>query len=324
MINKELFKQNVYKKYEENINNYEDDFYNTHYYKSTKFTNIKYKMPKVATVAISCITTASMVYAGVVVYNFYQSKTKTDFEKNINYDYMQDMTYQEGIYYKKVLNLEEYKKCQKRWNGLIEITQEEFESNFIMIIAVENTSLVGLSVSDVKAIDDTLNIEFYQNFEDIENNVISLKIPISENRDKIKFRKISKQPESNNYINIKELPKEYSKENAIKDSCIVIEEGKVISNNKEKINEFIENSQNGADSFIRIVNIIENKLNIIDIEFKDKNYYVCKDTSRTNKNSEYTYLCGNEIVLSTRKGTTEENIYLKDKFGNQYPICNIY
>ena len=99
MIDKDHFKQRIFQKYEENKNWVNDDFYNTHFYSEKK---LKSKCLKKITISniIPIIATFSTVYAGIVAIDYFQQKTKTNFEDNIGYDYSQDMNYQDKIYHK--------------------------------------------------------------------------------------------------------------------------------------------------------------------------------------------------------------------------------
>ena len=332
-MNKELFKKGVYKKYEENINNKNNEFYNTHYF--TSKVNHKYNFTKIAaTILISSIATMSMVYAGVSVLNYHQQKTKTNFEKNINYDYSQDMNYQDGIYYKKITSYNEYIKDKQRWNDLIEMTEDDFNNYFIIITAVENTSMTGLTVSNITTDNDNLYIELFQNTNnsDLENNILSIKIPTEDDRNTIIFKKAGYQPNNNEYKELSTLSSNYTKEQAINDNCYVIEDGKVISNNKEQLDEFIENSKQDKTAFIRIVSydsdgILKGTI-ITDVEYKNAKYYICRDTTRLvddkyNK-KDISYHEGINIIQTRKKDTQDIVTYLEDAYCNQFPICNLY
>lgn len=325
-MDKERFKQNVHRKYKENINIRDNDFYNTHFYNNSKKNT--YQFSKIAaTIMISCIATAGIVYAGMIVHNYYQQKAKTDFVKNVDYDYSQDMNYQDGIYFKKVTSFEEYKSYQQRWDNLIEMSQTDFETDFIIITAVENTSMIGLTVSNITTDEDTLYIEFFQDTdsEDLENSIVSIRIPSEQNRDNIILKKVGVQPNNTEYTTLENLPKDYSKEDAIMDKCFVIENGKILSSNEKQLDEFIEKSKQNENVFIRIVNYdSSNGITITDVEYKNGKYYVCRDNTRIKENQKIYYKTGNEIIVSRKKDTDDISVYLKDEYTNQFSICNIY
>ena len=94
-----------------------------------------------------------------------------------------------------------------------------------------------------------------------------------------------------NYVDLNDIPYNYTKEQAIKDGCIVLENGRFVTD-KNGIKDFIDRTQNGINDNIRIVQYggyyflsgHENNLDgafIIDIEFKNGKYIICQDYSRT-------------------------------------------
>ena len=333
-MNKELFKQKVYAKYEQYKNDKNNEFYNTYYF-NTNLKN-KYKFSKIAaSVIISCVATVSVVYASITTYNnYYQKRTNTDFEKNPNYDYSQDMDYQNGIYHKKLISYKEYITYKQKWNNLVEMTANDFNNYFVIIIAVENTSMVGLTVSNITTDNDNLYIELFQDTSNAnsENSVISIKIPRENNRNNIILKKVGYQPTNNTYEDLTKLPKDYLKEQAITDNCFVIENGKVISSDKQQLDKFIEKSKQNQKTFIRIVTYSYEKLSkgiiITDVEYKNNKYYICIDTTRLIDNTYdkigVFYREGTEIIQTRRKDTNNINTYIKDQYNNQFPICYTY
>lgn len=81
------------------------------------------------------------------------------------------------------------------------------------------------------------------------------------------------------YKNIKELPEDYSKEQAQQDNCFVI--GAMVHNDN-LYNEFMNNYNNKKDAFIRVVQkTIEGDVYIIDLFYhsnENKIYFVKDDT----------------------------------------------
>lgn len=256
----------------------------------------------------------------------FRKKLQLILKKNIGYDYSQDMDHQNGIYLKKVTSYEEYTHYQQRWNNLIQMNRDDFNNYFVMIIATENTSMIGLTVSNITATEDTLFIELYQNdTEDVKNNVLSIKIPLEQLRDKIIFKKVGLQPISTIHTNIKDLPPNYSKKEAIADRCFVIENGKIILDTKYLLDEFVENSTQSKSSFIRIANFDNVQgISITDIENIDGKYYVCQDNTRLKENKKICYEIGNKFILSGLKGTDVIIAYIQDEFNNQFSIFYTY
>lgn len=73
-----------------------------------------------------------------------------------DYDFMHDMIYQEkeNIYYKKIDNYNEYLIVKNRWNDILDMEEQDFKDNFMLISAIENTSMLGLTVDKIEN-DDT-------------------------------------------------------------------------------------------------------------------------------------------------------------------------
>lgn len=314
-MDKEAFKQRVFEKYKNNLNNTTDDFYNNHFYIEKK-SNLNYFKAISFNTILSTITIVGTVYAGIIAVNYFQQRTKTDFKNNINYDYSQDMNYEDKIYSKVINSYDEYKKSQNIWNNLVQMTASEFDSYFLLIIAVENTSLIGLDISDITSDADNLYIELYQSekADDIEKNVISVKIPNEKLRKNIKFKIIGEKVNYSNYIPINEIQKNYSKDQAIKDNCFVVDNYNVISSDPNQLIDFVNNKNN---NFIRIVDF-EQETIITDIEFKDNKYYINR---LSLENNSITYKIYKEVIIMRLKGQSYYSVFAQDEYNNQYGIC---
>ena len=73
-----------------------------------------------------------------------------------DYDFTQDMIYQEkeNIYYKKIDNYNDYLIVKNRCNDILDMEEQDFQDNFMLISAIENTSMLGLIVDKIEN-DDT-------------------------------------------------------------------------------------------------------------------------------------------------------------------------
>ena len=267
------------------------------------------------------VAITGVTYAGKIIFDFIQKETKTDFENNKEYDdYNEDMLYSDGIYYKTILDYQNYKNDKKKWNGLVEMRENDFNDYFVVVIAGENYSTTGLYISDIKVDDENLYIDL--NKKDIWNGstVISAKLEKTLYRENIIVKNNPNIPQvSKEFIKMEDIPIGYTKEEAIEDGLIVIDANKIISNEKNRFNEFIENANNGISDFIRIYNydIIQN-ITIIDLEYKNGiiNMSQCNKTQPGNN---IIYNSGNEIIKSNGSGI----YWLKDEMGNKKVICNI-
>lgn len=314
MLKEDDFINDIWKKHDEyNRTRNKDKFFLKHLYRNTE--NLL-TLKSLLTLVIAIIATAGATYAGVITYNYITKETYTDFKENPNYDYSQDMIYQNNFYYKKVMTYEEYEKCKEVWNNLVEMNEEDFNDNFVVIVAVENTSMLGLTVSDVSADDTTLYIKFKKDEnEDYDKTVTSIKISKNLDRDIIKIEKVEKNIDYTDYERLEDLPHNYSKEQAIKDNCFVLENNEIISSNKEQLNEFVDNARNGINSFIRIVSYFDEQVKIKDLEYKDGEYILVSDDSRTrDKVEKFYYNYGDEIVVEHKSMGTR--YILKDNKSN--------
>lgn len=321
MLNEKEFIEEFWNK--SNNSNYrqsQKEFLNSRAYKNTEYILV---IKTILTIVVSIVMTTGIVYAGVITYNYLTKETNTDFSKNAEYDYTNDMVYQDGIYYRKVMDYDNYVECTKRWNNLVEMTQTDFDKYFLIITAGENYATTDLYVSNINLDDSTLYIELTKKKKDSNkiNTITSTKIPIEQYRDKIVVKKVEEIPNNQETVKITELSKEYSKEKAIEDGCFVIENNKVISNNIKQLDDFIENCTKKSNMSIRISIYYDANLKIIDIEYKDGEFIVCEDNTR-NDNGQIYYYTGNKIKVLENKGLGKSYL-IEDNLGNRKSICII-
>lgn len=87
------------------------------------------------------------------------------------YDFTQDMVYNNnGTYYKKINTFEEYREFKSRWSDILDMSEDDFKNNFMLITAVENTSMLGLTVDMVEADNNNLYVSLIHYDEGIEFN----------------------------------------------------------------------------------------------------------------------------------------------------------
>lgn len=118
----------------------------------------------------------------------YESKAfEPSFENN--YDFTQDMIYNDQIYYRKINNYEEYMEVKTRWNNILEMSESDFQNNFMIITAIENTSMTGLTVDKLETDKDNLYISLIHYEDGIDYNenetCISFKISRKSERENI-------------------------------------------------------------------------------------------------------------------------------------------
>ena len=112
------------------------------------------------------------------------------------YDYTHDMEYEEKIYHKVLSTYEEYQVFATGKNIDIDVTEKDFEDNFVIITAIENTSMVGLTVSHIYTEGIELHIQldsFPENIDYDENETcIFIKLPKYMKQEIVKVEDIRK------------------------------------------------------------------------------------------------------------------------------------
>ena len=271
-------------------------------------------------------------FASNYIYNnIIQKASQKNTQGSINYnDYYGDFILQDGRYYKKIYTYKEYLDAKEKFGNIVQISENEFESNFILIILLESFSDSRTYINSINSTDNTLHIELKKYLEnedtDVNNNVLSVKIDKSLDRDNIRIEKNQQLdfPKSDSFIKINDLPLNYTREQAIEDGCFVISNGEVLSNDKRQLDDFVENTKNNNNDFIRIVLDFGNQgILIKDIEYKDRKYIICADASRMYQNNdnvipnnnELNIEYGNEFIIRNLKDSNSGNY-----IGKEYKI----
>lgn len=288
MLDEKDFMNNVWNKYEYYSSNKErkNEFLLKHVYKNTEYI---LAIKSFITFIISLLVTSGIVYAGITTYKFIQSSTSTNF--NSGFDYNQNMTFNNSMYYKMICTYEEYTQAKEIWNNLVEIEENEFKDYFIIVIAGENYNTTGLYISDIYTKEEKLCVELRK--KDIWNEndtVISTKVSKNLYKDQIEIINLPNEVDTTNkYKNIDEITSDYSIDEAIKDNCFTInDKNQVVSNNKTRLNKFIENCNNKINDLIRICIYEPNRIIICDVEYlNNKINMVEKVIKSDNINTNY-------------------------------------
>jgi hypothetical protein len=81
------------------------------------------------------------------------------------------------------------------------------------------------------------------------------------------------------YTLMKDINEDYIEEQAFNEDCIVIKSFNLVSDNKDKIYDFVKNTKANINSGIRFLKLGEfegeTKFVIIDVVYYEENYYVC-------------------------------------------------
>lgn len=326
MIDEDKIINNIWDKYE----NYSKVKNKDKFYKKNHFKHNSFKYSTLLTCLVVLIGTFSIGYAGKLIYDssknkIIQESTKTDFEKNEGYNYIQDMIPYKNLYYKVVLTYKDYLTCVDRWDNILNMTENDFENYFVLIIANHSSSVSKLQVSNTSVDNDTLYIELLQDSEFTDNKVLFVKLPLEQYRENLDLKIVGEVSNISGQVSILDLPFDYSEESAIKDGCIVIEntiEGcKIVSGNSSKLEKFIEDCQNGINTSIRIAEYVKYIPNIYitDIEYKDGVYILIRDNTRTDYNAGISYNYGSKIKYTTNESGSK-NLQIYDDRNNKYLI----
>lgn len=271
--------------------------------KFDEYFNVKRLVPILASIAVIIFTTG--VYATIIknTKNIEQKEGTIDQNATIfdnrdeYYDWVHDMDCDDNIYYKKITNYSEYLKIKKVWNDIVQMNENDFEENFFLILmSKENTY-----ISKIYCNENTTFVEIsYNNIENynVDNSRLTTKVSNEHNRENLDIKINPNIDGSSEYKKLEDFEKNYSKEDAISDGYFVLSDCEIISNNKDLLDKFIENSKT-IDSSIRIIIYSTySDLKICDIVSKNGSYQMslyCPENGIT------TFATGNKIIKSAVK-----------------------
>jgi len=261
-------------------------------------------------IVILCITVSltGITFAGVTIYNTFIKKqdkieTRGLFDDGRGYtDYetdlmANDMTWQDDVrlYYRTITNSNDYEKYKSRIPTFPEVSEINFDENFIVIIANENYrdyDEIDMEISNVYADETTTNIIMKQKENPNMNDTTNVWYAIVDNsqlKNNVKITIEHKNFNNENVIEISKLPLNYSVNTAIEDGCFVLKNNKVVSSDEKQIDNFIEKTKKGESSFIRVYSNYEGKITITDVNFEDGIYYTNTIVLGTEKKYHNTY-----------------------------------
>ena len=238
---------------------------------------------------------------------------------NIDYN---NMEAQNLIYYKVISSYEDYQNSNNLHS--LNLKENDFDNNFFVALAIENTSMLRLTLSEVYKENDTLYIgldkvpndkSFDQN-----NDEIILTLDKSLKTSKIEVFKTIKNRKyfsTDKYQDIKTLPSNYSKEQAISDKCVI----NYNEENSELVTQFLEDVGNEIESQVRFYNL-EPVVTIEDLKYlPDKNLFiVCIDNTRNNQSRTYNYY--EYDTISSKDSSNYNNIRIQTSNYTSYNLTN--
>lgn len=122
---------------------------------------------------------------------------------NNGFDLTKNMKYKDKIYHMVIDNYQEYINFKNNDNDVCEMKEADFENNFMIVTAIENTSMIGLTLSDIYNNEDRLIIELnkFPEGEDFEekHTAISIVIPRTMNKENILVNDMRNRASENPY-----------------------------------------------------------------------------------------------------------------------------
>lgn len=117
-----------------------------------------------------------------IKYKLFKPSFKKSQESTVDdYDFSQDMEYKDKIYHKKINSYSEYQEYKKIQEDILDMTEEDFSKYFMIVTAVENTDMLGLTVDKIENYEEGLYISLIKSPEeesiDSEKTCISYVIP---------------------------------------------------------------------------------------------------------------------------------------------------
>lgn len=198
------------------------------------------------------------------------------------------------FYYRVIKDYQTYLDTKNNFNNILEVSEKDFENNFMILVITENAPVNGLIFDNLSADDSSLTLNYVVNSSDRDAQTgTSILVSNDLYRDTINIEKTVPEMKMTSYTNIRELPKDYSVEDAKKDNCLVIDMKNHANYNLNNLEDFIEKVKNKENAEIRIYNYMGNdQIYIYDITYSNENkFFVCEDRTRytSNKNNHFTY-----------------------------------
>lgn len=293
----------------------------------------------IATTIITLLGTTGIVFAGVQIYNEY-IKRKEEIASNelylteeglFSHDFAENMTYDESsnLYYKIIDNIKEYNKYKNIVSELPEMFEEDFTNNYLIIVGnwgARNPHEADLMISKIDANEETTYIILKpKENPNYDKSVITLYAVVDNQslRKNIKLIVENTEKMQENYLNLQQLQNNYSIEDALRDGCLVVKDYQIISENKNSLEELIENSKNNIESFIRIYSCNNNKARIIDLQYKD-NIFMAQVRSPENSDVyefSFKYLTKKQLSRSNTYEYGYNNVDRSKDAGYLLKIC---
>lgn len=109
------------------------------------------------------------------------------FELNGNED--SNMECKNGMYYKKIYTYEDYKKYKELWNDIIDVNENSFSDNFMIIGIADSVSIYGFKLGKLYYTDNILYIGLQKDKESESQGGISILLSKELDRENLEIYK---------------------------------------------------------------------------------------------------------------------------------------
>lgn len=292
-----------------------------------KNDNMLYKISKLVATIILCLGVTS--FATYTCFNLYTQNIKEGHSQSLTNNMI---TFEHNIYYKKIYTYEEYLTYLNLEDNLTEMSEDEFNDNFLIIIVLDSGRYDKLYIENISIDKDLLNIDLRKpnvnNSEYIMGDyVLSAKIPKEFDKENISINILpGTEDMPSNYTFLENLTEDYIKEQAYLEGCIVIENNTLLSNNKEVLDSFVSDTKKNINSTLRIVsygNYIDVNIVIKDVIYKNGKYYISTCNILNDGSKKITFSIGNDIDTMFLEDTYIEYI-IKSDYGMHHVLALFY
>lgn len=253
-----------------------------------KIMNKNKILKTILTAILTLLGATTIAFASTQIYNNYiKEKNSVDTVKTfgVGESYIDDesvisledmfLNPNDILHHKIITNINDYNRYKKRIKELPEMTESNFDENFLVVVA--NTMFRqpherDLELYDVTADETTTHIIMKQKENPDYNKKGNIWYAVVDKtllRENVETKIEHKYIENPNFVKLSELPDNYSISDAIKDGCFVEDKYKVLSDNIYAIDEFIEKTEKNENAFIRVYSKYDDYIIIKDVEYKN-------------------------------------------------------
>lgn len=260
----------------------------------------------------SIVLIGGFVYASSIIYNYIQKRGKTNYIEDMNLYFEVS---ENEMFYKAINSFEEYSKYKEKCVNIINATKDDFENSFVVVI-IATWRMPEITIKNVRTDDSTLYITVDRKLSeesiDKEEYMVSTILPLEYYREKISVEIYETELSSDKYVRLEELPKEYPIEKAREDNCIIIDKCIMDENSEKKWNDFLQDTKDGKNSYIRIVLYSDDPTDILirDLEYRNGEYFVKIDQTRSKYGDKWIKCFGNFTKLEENNTSGDYN-YVK-------------